>query len=83
MLRPTFKDGVIDARFTKAETTAARKLLIELYTMANMRPIRKELAEAAVAAETALEIVLKLAGNDAPETLPLFDVNAETNTAAE
>jgi hypothetical protein len=76
-MRTPYRDGMIAPQFSKPETAMAEKLLEKLTTLSKMQPIAKRLSDAAKAATEGLTEVLKIAGCDAEEHLPLIDGQEE------
>ena len=77
-MRTPLKDGYIAVRLSKPETSNMEKTLERLQTIAIMQPIAPKLSAAAKATVEGLEAVLKIAGADAAEVLPLLDNQQET-----
>ena len=77
-MRTPLKDGQIAVRLSKPETSNMEKTLERLQTIAIMQPIAPKLSAAANATMEGLEAVLKIAGADAKEVLPLLDNQQET-----
>ena len=76
-MQTPFRDGFLDIRLGKAETTQVQKALATCQTLALMKPLRKGINEAATAAAESLTALLALVGCDVPKSLPLLD-QAET-----
>lgn len=72
-MRTPYRDGVIAVRLSKHETTSVEKTLALVESLSNMQPIRKSLSDAAMAATESLALILKIAGCDAEEFMPLVD----------
>jgi hypothetical protein len=77
-MRTPYRDGLIAVRLSKPETSNMEKTLARLQTIAIMQPIAPKLSAAAKATVEGLEAVLKIAGADAKEVLPLLDNQQET-----
>ena len=77
-MRTPYRDGSIAVRLSKPETSNMEKMLERLKTIAIMQPIAPKLSAAAKATVEGLATVLKLAGADAEEVLPLLDNQQET-----
>ena len=77
-MRTPLKDGLIAVRLSHPETQNMEKTLERLKTIAIMQPIAPKLSAAAKATVEGLEAVLKIAGADAKEVLPLMDNQQET-----
>jgi hypothetical protein len=77
-MRTPLKDGTIAVRLSHPETKNMEKTLARLQTIAIMQPIAPKLSASAQATVEGLEAVLKIAGADAKEVLPLLDNQSET-----
>ena len=77
-MRTPYRDGRIAVRLSQPETKNMEKTLERLKTIAIMQPIAPKLSAAAKAAAEGLEAMLKIAGSDAKEVLPLLDNQPET-----